>query len=67
MGIAKALEVIPVKVSVSQVLEQTLELPQVTVSNYLVEICVHNCPPVDSAGSLLEVEFWRKRHQTGGK
>ena len=63
MGITQALEVFSVKMSIGEVLQKTLKLSQINLFDHFIDIDIHYISPVDPAGSLLETEFRRRRHQ----
>ena len=63
MGIPQALEVFSIEMSIGEVLEKGLKLPQINVFDHFIDIDVHYISPIDPARSLLETEFRRRRHQ----
>ena len=63
MGVTKALQILPIEVGIGQVLEQSFQLSEVNSADNLIDICVHNEAPIDTALSGLKIEFWRQGHQ----
>lgn len=59
--VAEPLHVGPVKVGVCDVLQQCLELAQISLLSNRFDVSVHNLRPVEAPMPLLELEFWRYR------
>ena len=59
MSVAKPFKIFSVEICVGQILEELLQLAQISRADYLIHIGVHYKPPVDTTLSRLKGEFWR--------
>lgn len=57
--VTKPFHVLAVQVCISDILKKPFKLPKIHLLSDLIDISIHDLPPVEPSGPLLKREFWR--------